>query len=275
MLEFPEANVMAAQLHETVCKKPIQEVTMNGSPHKFAFYVGEPADYADFLVGRSFDTAASYGGMVELRAGEHRMVFNDGVNLRFHENPSQLPAKHQMLILFTDHTALSASVQMYGGLSGFREGEYENPYREVAIRKPSPLSDAFTEAYFSDILSDVKVQKLSMKAALATEQRIPGVGNGVLQDILWTAGLHPKRKVATLTAQDTTRLYSTLRDLLQQMISAGGRDTEKDLFGHPGRYVSRMSKLHIDEGCPVCVTSICKESYMGGSIYYCPKCQAL
>lgn|GEM_PF-2077218 len=30
------------------------------------------------------------------------------------------------------------------------------------------------------------------KAFLATEQRIPGLGNGVLQDILWTARIHPK-----------------------------------------------------------------------------------
>ncbi len=275
MLEFPEAKVIAAQLHETVCDKPIQEVTMNGSPHKFAFYVGDPADYASFLVGKRFDSASSYAGLVELRAGEYRMVFNDGVNLRFHEKPSQLPAKHQMLIVFADRTALSASVQMYGGLSAFREGEYENPYREVAMRKPAPLSDAFTEAYFTGILADAKVQKLSMKAALATEQRIPGVGNGVLQDILWAAKLHPKRKVATLTTQETTSLYHTLRDLLQQMVSSGGRDTEKSLFGQSGRYVSRMSKLHIDEGCPICGSSIRKEAYMGGSIYFCPMCQKL
>ena len=275
MLELPEAKVIAAQLHGTVCNKIIQDVTMNGSPHKFAFYVGEPADYATFFVGRSFDAATSYGGQVELRAGEYRLVFNDGVNLRFNENPSDYPAKHQMLIVFADKSALSASVAMYGGLMGFREGEYDNPYREVAMKKPSPLSEAFTETYFSDILSSDKVQKLSLKAALATEQRIPGIGNGVLQDILWMAKLHPKRKVATLAAEETTQLYKTLRGLLQQMVDGGGRDTEKDLFGHSGRYVARMSKLHIDGGCPVCGSSIRKEAYMGGSIYFCPTCQTL
>jgi len=275
MLELPEAKVIAAQLLETVCNKPIKDVTMKGSPHKFAFYVGDPADYATFFVGRSFDAASSYGGQVELRAGEYRLVFNDGVNLRYNEKPSDYPAKHQMLIVFADKSALSASVQMYGGLMGFREGEYDNPYRKVAMEKPSPLSEAFSEVYFSEILSDAKVQKLSLKAALATEQRIPGIGNGVLQDILWAAKLHPKRKTSTLTAEDTARLYNTLRELLQQMVSDGGRDTEKDLFGRLGRYVARMSKLHIDGGCPVCGASIRKEAYMGGSIYFCPTCQIL
>jgi hypothetical protein len=32
-----------------------------------------------------------------------------------------------------------------------------------------------------------EVKKLSLKALLATEQRIPGLGNGVLQDILFKA----------------------------------------------------------------------------------------
>ncbi len=275
MLEYPEAKVLATQLQETVCNKPIVEVTMNGSPHKFAFYVGDPADYAGFLVGRCFDGTRSYGGQVELRAEAYRLVFNDGVNLRYHEPASPLPKKHQMLLVFADKSALSASVQMYGGLMAFQEGEFDNPYREVAIRKPAPLSDDFSEAYFAAILQDDKVKKLSMKAALATEQRIPGVGNGVLQDILWAAGLHPKRKVATLSEQDITLLYHTLRDRLQQMVTGGGRDTEKDLFGQTGRYISRLSKLHLDEGCDVCGSGIRKEAYMGGSIYYCPKCQVL
>lgn len=275
MLEYPEAKVIAAQLQAVVCHKPIMEVTMNGSPHKFAFYVGEPADYAGFLAGRCFDGTTSYGGQVELRADEYRLVFNDGVNLRYHESASPLPAKHQMLIVFADKSALSGSVQMYGGLMGFREGEFDNPYREVAIRKPDPLSEDFSEAYFTAILLDEKVKKLSMKAALATEQRIPGVGNGVLQDILWAAGLHPKRKVSTLSAQDISQLYHTLRERLQQMVAGGGRDTEKDLFGQTGRYISRLSKLHLDEGCDMCGSAIRKEAYLGGSIYYCPKCQVL
>jgi len=273
MLELPEAKVIAMQLKETVCGKHIQDVTMNASPHKFAFCVGELENYSGFLLGNRFDDALSYGGMVELRAGNDRLVFGDGVNLRFHQTSEQAPTKHQMLIVFADNTALSASVQMYGGLWGFCEGEFQNPYREVAMIKPSPLSPIFDEAYFTTMISDESVQKLSLKAFLATEQRIPGLGNGVLQDILWAAKLHPKRKVATMMKEETTRLHQTVCDLLQQMVSLGGRDTEKDLFGHPGRYISRMSKLHINEGCSVCATSICKESYMGGSIYYCPECQ--
>jgi formamidopyrimidine-DNA glycosylase len=182
-----------------VCGRKIDSLIMNSNPHKFAFYGGDPDNYSMFLTGKSFETARSYGGMVELSAQDHRLVFSDGVNLRFHKTGSQRPLKHQMLIEFSDGTALSASVQMYGGLSCFKEGTYQNQYRDVAMQKPSPLSSEFDEGYFRELIRANEVQKLSLKAFLATQQRIPGLGNGVLQDILWTAKLHPKRKVSMLT----------------------------------------------------------------------------
>lgn len=43
-----------------------------------------------------------------------------------------------------------------------------------------------------------------MKAFLAAEQRFPGIGNGVLQDILLESGIHPKRKISTLRDLERT-----------------------------------------------------------------------
>ena len=62
-------------------------------------------------------------------------------------------------------------------------------------------------------------------------------------------------------------------DLTNEIVSLGGRDTEKDLFGNKGGYITKMSQSGINEGCPECGTSIIKENYLGGSIYTCPKCQ--
>lgn len=95
-----------------------------------------------------------------------------------------------------------------GGLSCYPKGEEEtSSYYMVAKSKPSPLSKEFDEAYFEVISSAKEVQKLSVKAFLATEQRIPGLGNGVLQDILWTAKLHPKRKMNTLSGEERAVMY--------------------------------------------------------------------
>ena len=105
---------------------------------------------------------------------------------------------------------------------------------------------------------------------MATEQRIPGLGNGVLQDILFKSRIHPKRRLATLGDAELGRMYSSVKSTLRDMADRGGRDTEKDLLGKPGGYKTLLSKNTFAEPCPGCGGAIVKEAYLGGAVYYCP-----
>ncbi len=275
MIELPEAAVLARQINDTVSGKKIKQVIAAHSPHKFAWYQGDPEKYQDILQGKIIDSAEGFGGMVEIKAEDTRIVFGDGVSLRYCEDQDKRPSKHQLMIEFADSTVICASVQMYGGLWCFVQGDFENQYYQQAKAKSSPLSDRFDHNYFHSLVSVETVEKLSSKAFLATEQRIPGLGNGVLQDILFNAGLHPKKKVKTFTAEDKENLFNSIKHTLSEMTSQGGRDTEKDLYGCPGGYKTKLSKLTAGKPCPICDTTIVKEAYMGGSVYYCVNCQRL
>lgn len=273
MIELPEAINIAKQINETVKGKRIMNVIAAQSPHKFAWYHGDPQNYHDLLADKVIGEAAGFGGLVEIKAEDAVILFGDGVNPRFHEEEDKRPQKHQLLIEFDDFTAISASVQMYGGLWCFKEGEFKNTYFLQAKEKPSPLSNKFDKAYYDNIISTPGVEKLSAKALLATEQRIPGLGNGVLQDILFNAGIHPKKKVKTFTKEDRDTLYDSIKSTLAEMTFQGGRDTERDLFGCFGGYKTKLSKNTVGKPCSICGTVIKKEAYMGGSIYYCSGCQ--
>jgi formamidopyrimidine-DNA glycosylase len=273
MIELPEAVNLAKQLTETIKGKKIKEVIAGYSPHKFAWYHGDPVDYNAQLRGKIIGTTISYGGLVEIAVGDSKILFGDGVALRFHNKDEKRPAKHQLLVEFEDSSAISASVQMYGGMWCFKEGEFDNPYYDVAREKPSPLSDGFDQTYFNGIIRDPGVQTLTAKAFLATEQRIPGLGNGVLQDILYNAGIHSKRKVETLKDEERESLFNSVKSTLKEMAEQGGRDTEKDLFGEPGGYRTKLSKNTVGMPCTRCGKIIIKQAYMGGSIYFCSGCQ--
>jgi formamidopyrimidine-DNA glycosylase len=212
--------------------------------------------------------------MVEIWAGPERILLGDGVSLRYFPAGERLPSKHQLLIEFDDSSSLVGSVQMYGGLWAFPAGEFDNQYYLAAKQKPSPLTDEFDYAYFGSLLEGEKLESLSAKAFLATEQRIPGLGNGVLQDILWAARIHPRRKVATLSDQELRGLFGSVKSVLREMAARGGRDTERDLYGRPGSYKTVLSRNTVDTPCPACGTTIKKEAYMGGSVYYCGGCQS-
>lgn len=275
MIELPEAVNISRQLNETITGKCIAGVTVVHTPHKLAWYYGEPSTYYELLINRTIGKASPFGSMVEIEAEKTNILFGEGVNVRFHNRSKPRPVKHQLLLEFEDSTALSFSIQMYGGIGAFPEGQLDNIYYRVAKEKPSPLTPAFDKSHFDEIISLPDVQKLSLKGLLATEQRIPGLGNGILQDILFTAKMHPKAKVNSISDKDREVLFDSVKTTIAAMASKGGRDTELDLFGKPGNYKTILCKNTVNKPCPVCGTIIKKETYMGGSIYYCEKCQEL
>lgn len=272
MIELPESHTLARQLNETLIGKNVVAMIVNQSPHKFAFYHGEPATYPDRFIGTTFTHAHAQGGQVELTFDDQRLVISDGVNLRYHRDRSTIPAKHQLLMVFDDGSALTITIAMYGMIYGFEAGTFQNPYYLIAKTNPSVYSSDFTLEYFKGIIAKAP-PKLSLKALLATEQRIPGLGNGVLQDILLLAKLHPKTKIAQVSETQWSTLYTTLVTTLTRMRDEGGRDTEKDLFGQPGGYRTLLCSNTLMEGCPQCGSELHKEAYMGGSIYTCNHCQ--
>lgn len=214
------------------------------------------------------------GSMVEMEVDDYRFVVGDGANIRYFAAGRKLPDRYQTRITFEDGDSLICTVQMYGSMFLFRPEEYENPYYLVAKEKPMPGTGEFDYDYFCSLREEVS-GNLSAKAFLATEQRIPGLGNGVLQDILLEAGLHPRRKLRTLRNTDWGRMYESVIKILEEMTKAGGRDTEKTLFGEPGHYRTRLSKKTYGCSCAYCGGTIQKMAYLGGTVYVCPNCQPL
>lgn len=272
MIELPETYVLASQIQQTLIGKKIVRVLANTNPHKFAWYSGDPQEYPAMLEGKKVASAgarvgfACGGSCVVVLCEDTLLIIN--TSIKYHRTGEKLPAKHQLLLEFDDASYMSCTVQMWGSMFCVPAEDGKLP----ADRAVSPLSDAFDQAYFERLRCSVKPE-LSVKAFLATEQRIPGVGNGVLQDILWNAKLHPKRRMESITDKEMGVLFDSVKNTLRNMTEQGGRDTEKDLFGRPGGYKTILSKLTLSCPCPRCGSLPIRQAYLGGNIYFCPVCQ--
>lgn len=274
MLELPESRTMGLQAGNTLVNKSIKEVYTATSPHKFAFFHGDPANYLKLLAGRKINSTLGHGMFVDMYCDEDVCItIAEGANMRYYSSSEKVPEKYQLLIVFDDNSCLAFTVAMYGGIWAYK-GIFDNPYYRTSIDSISPLDDTFDESHFDSIFSST-TKDLSLKALLATEQRIPGLGNGVLQDILFNAGIHPRRKKSTLSDFQKAELFYSLKVTLKKMTDKGGRDTEKDLFGNKGGYITLLSKNTIKDPCPNCGSEVVKEPYLGGAVYYCPSCQEL
>ncbi|MBD3175594.1 MAG: hypothetical protein GF320_10470, partial [Armatimonadia bacterium] len=188
-----------------------------------------------------------------------------------------LPKKHHLLVGLDDGRSLVVAIQGWGGMWLGKLGDPPPFGRDGRTRLVDPVSDEFSYERFKDLVAkDAGMErKRSVKAFMASEPRIAGVGNGYVQDICFRARLHPRRELSSLTGREHQRWYRAIRGVLTDAIDQGGRDTEVDLFGAPGGYVAQMDRRAKGQPCPSCGTPIEKISYLGGSCYVCPECQAL
>jgi formamidopyrimidine-DNA glycosylase len=272
MLEIPESKTIGLQAGKTLRGKRIIEVFSPTNPHKFAFFNGDPSKYVNLLKGRKIKSAIGHGMFVDLTLDENTcLTIGEGTNMRYYHATEGSPGKYQLLVVLDDGSFVSFNVAMYGIIWAY-SGIFDNKYHKVSLESISPLEDRFDEICFEGILRH-SPKDISAKALLATEQRIPGVGNGVLQDILFNAGVHPRRKKSSMSDSEKSRLFKSLKTTLKTMTDLGGRDTEKDFFGNNGGYKTILSRNSVNNPCPNCGDLVRKEPYLGGAVYFCPSCQ--
>lgn len=272
MLEIPESFTISKQITEHLKGKVIKDIEVMHTPHKFAFFKGDIRQYDSMLIGQKIEKAAYIGGLVEIDTHNTMIFFGDGASPKYYDEKKKFPKKHQLILYFDDDTALAVSIQMYGEIGVFPIGECDDVYYLSSSSKLDPLSEEFTYEYFRGLYNESK-KKMSVKSFLATEQRIPGLGNGVLQDILWNAGLDSRYDMKKMEEREFKVLFDSVKIMILKMCNDGGRNTEKDLFGNKGGYITKLSKNNLGEPCPKCGSEIYKTNYMGGTIYFCCNCQ--
>jgi formamidopyrimidine-DNA glycosylase len=275
MIELPEALVIARQMDKELAGKRIVHGDRGNSPHKFAFSSGTSEEYAAIFEGKTVGSSSSHGMSTCTEIGQdHTLVLGcGGERILLHSQDAKLPKKYQLLLRFEDGTSLTVTVSGWGNtllLPASEAGQHNHVQKD----RITPLDEAFTPDYFRGLFADVDPKSSkSVKYFLISEPGIWGMGNGCLQDILFRARLHPRRKVVDIADDEQLVLYDAIVRTLKQMIDLGGRSSEVDLYGNKGGYVRILDRRTVGTPCPECGTAIEKIQYLGGTCYLCPTCQ--
>jgi len=294
-MSLAEHQVISDQLQKVVVGKKIVQVIANQNPHSFVWFATEPQhafapkevshpqaeQYAELLTGQMIRGSevhfGAYGTFNFLYVGDRALMF--GIPTRYYAAGEKLPKRHQLMLTFDDGSAMVLCGSLGGTIYLFRVNEKGLAIDYLPPCFPSVLSDDFSESFFLDFIQSIDLTKLrpfkSVKCFLATQNRIPGLDNVILHEILWQAQVNPKSVMAALGQAEYKRLYAAIKKVFPAVIAAGGLDTGKDIFGHFGGYVTHASRNTLDKPCARCGGLIVKEAYMGGAVYYCPKCQPL
>ncbi len=123
--------------------------------------------------------------------------------------PGFSPGRHDHLVLEQDeHCLVFSDPRMFGKVE-FAVGP-DAPAWWTSIA-PAILSPAFTVPVLTDFLR--RRARAPIKAVLLMQERFPGIGNWMADEILWRAALHPRRPAGSLTPAEIRRLYRETRQV--------------------------------------------------------------
>ncbi len=275
MFELPEYITLARQMNETLTGKVIRKGCLGNSPHKFVWYNRSHDEFERLTKGKKVSVAQAKGKwlFIPLEPGYVLLFGESGGKMIYHPAGTPVPKKYHLCLTFTDDSFFTNTTQMWGAMELYEKGkEQERQY--VKGMRPTPIDPEFTFDYFSTLVDSLlQGEKRSAKGLLTQEQLIPGLGNASAQDILFHAGLSPKHPIADLDKRQRRKLYQAILKTTREIIAKGGRYDEYDLYDLPGRYTRLMDNKALDCPCPNCGGSIEKMQYLGGTCYFCPRCQ--
>jgi formamidopyrimidine-DNA glycosylase len=115
-----------------------------------------------------------------------------------------------------------------------------------------------------------------IKSALLNQKLLRGVGNIYADESLFRAGIRPRRRAVTITAEKRGKLFHAVKEVLKEAIALGGSSVSDyvDADGKEG-FFQLQHRVYGREGepCLVCKTPIKRVVIGGRSSHYCPKCQ--
>jgi formamidopyrimidine-DNA glycosylase len=119
-------------------------------------------------------------------------------------------------------------------------------------------------------------RKTPIKSALLNQKLLSGIGNIYADESLFRAGIRPRRRAASLTRAELSRLYDAIQQVLAEAIAAGGSSISDyvDAAGDAGFFqLQHRVYQRTDEPCLVCKTPIKRIVIAGRSSHYCSRCQ--
>jgi len=138
------------------------------------------------------------------------------------------PGKHDHLVLSTaQHQLVFCDPRRFGRVQ-FHQGPHAP--RWWSRIPPAILSPEFTVAAVAAFLQ--RRRRAPIKAVLLMQERFPGVGNWMADEILWRAAIHPRRPAGSLTPAEVRRLWQECRRtcrLALNAIAGRGRRLAADL----------------------------------------------
>jgi formamidopyrimidine-DNA glycosylase len=267
--ELPDLEYIVENLAGRIAGKTITEVVVK-EPIVIRMLLPGAGGFVDALPGRSFRGLRRRGPFLEFTlSGDAELIVHCMLAGRLQiAQAAEKPVAHLCFALRLD----SGEWLRYG--DDKKMGKVYLAARGAGSAIPGydtqgvdVLSDAFTRARFEQLIAGRRHQA---RVFLMDQAALSAIGNAYADEILFSAGIHPKTSCAVLTPEQRGKLYDSIRAVMAWGIDQVRKARQPIDVKVRDHMRVRGRK---DEPCPVCGTKIRRAGVLGYDSFYCPSCQ--
>jgi formamidopyrimidine-DNA glycosylase len=212
--------------------------------------------------------------LVHLGMSGRMTVSGDPLGQFIHDHPAAQKHDHVVFHMTNGARVTFNDPRRFGAMDLLPTATAEN-HKLLAVLGPEPLGNDFHDQHLIDAFTN---KNSPVKSALLDQGIVAGLGNIYVCEVLFRAGISPRRKAGQIAAKRVASLVPIIRQVLSDAIEAGGSslkdfrqaDGELGYFQHFFDVYGREGEPCRTEGCD---SEIARITQSGRSSFYCPQCQ--
>lgn len=273
MPELPEVEMIRRVIEPQLRGRAVERVSVR----RAEVIARPPAEaFCRRIAGQRFDGMARRGKFLLFRfAGGDRLLLHLRMTGCLLVTPADAPEEKHTHVVFQldDGRQLRFSdTRRFGRFWLLGQGEAGGDSGVEALGL-EPFDPALTASYLAGRLGG---RRKTVKGCLLDQRVVAGIGNIYADEILFRAGVRPKKSAARLTKAECAAIVRATKEILAEAICAGG-STIRDYVDSSMRAGSFQLAHQVygraGKPCYSC-GSILKSVTVGGrSSVYCPHCQ--
>ncbi len=273
MPELPEVETVRRMLAQSVLGRTVARVETSGLRLRGPI----AADLSRRLAGHRFTGARRVGKYLLLDLdGRLTLLSHLGMSGRWlfwRRRPTDPLTHVHARIHFRDGAALWFQDPRRFGMLELLATERAPAHPALRILGPDPVADPPTGPRLHALARGARV---AVKNFLLDQRRIAGLGNIYASEVLFRAGVSPRRRAGGLTHAEWDAIARQTTATLDEAIARMGTtfSAYRTLWGEPGGYGERLRVYdRAGEACRVCGAPIRRIVQGQRSTFYCPRCQ--
>jgi formamidopyrimidine-DNA glycosylase len=267
--ELPDLHVIVRKLAPRIEGRAIREVTVK-EPIVIRMLLPGAGGFTEALPGRRIESLGRRGPFLTFTlGGGAQLIVHCMLAGRLQVSAKgEKPIPHLCFSLGLDNGEWLryGDEKKMGKVYLVPEGSHDAipGYREQGV---DILSDDFTFERFEKLITGRRHQA---RVFLMDQSALSAIGNAYADEILFSAGIHPKTICSRLSPAGRRTLY----DSIKGVIAWGIEEVEK-----ADQPIEVKVRDHVrvrgrkDQPCPVCGTKIRRVGVLGYDSFYCPRCQ--